>query len=232
MTAPPLARLSCVLLDLDGTLVDSAPGITECLAQTIRAFGGSSVEAASLRTFVGPPVAGTLRAFTSLPERDLPRAIEHYRSSYFTHGLQNSSVFPGVLGLLGMLTEWGIPVAVATSKPESHARAILELHGLDHYFAAVSGAGEDENGADKSSVIQAALDRLGDRTSDALMVGDRSFDVRGALATGIPAMFAEWGYGTSEEADGALITARDPRHASEILQNYLVASTSQTQGAS
>ena len=232
MTATMLRGLSCVLFDLDGTLIDSAPGITACLAETIREFGGASVRPESLRSFVGPPVVDTLRTLTSLPERDLPAAIERYRARYLEHGLRQSSVFAGVPALLAMLREWGIPAAVATSKRESHARAILELHSLDPYFDVVSGAGDDEAGADKAAVIGSALDRLGAAGSSSLMIGDRSFDMRGAAATGIPSMFAEWGYGAADEAEGAALVARYPHHASELLHEYLVASAAQTQGAS
>jgi phosphoglycolate phosphatase len=232
MTATTLTGLSCVLFDLDGTLVDSAPGITACLAETIREFGGPSVRPASLRSFVGPPVIDTLRTLTSLPERQLPAAIENYRARYLATGLQQSSVFAGIPALLAMLREWGVLIAVATSKRESHARAILELHSLTRYFAVVSGAGEDEAGASKSAVIVSALERLGARGSSALMIGDRSFDIRGAAATGIPSMFAEWGYGTADEAQGAAFVAHDPHRASALLHEYLVASATQPQGAS
>lgn len=231
MTARIPARLSCVLFDLDGTLIDSATGITACLAETIREFGGASVRPESLRSFVGPPVADTLRTLTSLPERDIPEAIEHYRARYLAEGLRQSSVFAGIPALLAMLREWGIPAAVATSKRESHARAILELHSLDSSLEVVSGAGEDDAGAGKSAVIRSAIERLGDRGGSALLVGDRSFDVRGAIATGIPSMFAAWGYGAPDEAEGAALVARDPHHASELLHEYLVGSASQTQGA-
>ena len=232
MTATTLTRLSCVLFDLDGTLIDSAPGITACLAETIREFGGPSVRPESLRAFVGPPVADTLRMFTALPEAALPRAIESYRARYWAEGLLQSSVFPGVVALLAMLREWGIPAAVATSKRESHARAILELHSLDAYFGVVSGAGEDEAAAGKNAVIQSALGRLGESPSSSLMVGDRSFDIRGAIVVGLPSMFAEWGYGTPDEAEGAAYLARDPHHASDLLHHHLVGSASRTQGAS
>lgn len=231
MTATTLARLSCVLFDLDGTLIDSAPGITACLAATIREVGGPSLRPDSLRSFVGPPVVDTLRTLTSLPEGAIPAAVEDYRARYLATGLQQSAVFAGVPALLAMLREWGITAAVATSKRESHARAILDLHFLGQYFTVVSGAGEDDAGAGKDAVIMSALERLGVSATNALMIGDRSFDMRGAAATGIPSMFAEWGYGAADEAEGAALIARDPHHASELLHDYLVASATQPQGA-
>lgn len=232
MIFPPLTRLSCVLFDLDGTLIDSAPGITQCMAETIRHFGGPSMPPESLRTFVGPPIAETLHALTSLVEADLLEAIAHYRSTYLERGLHDSVVFPGIHGLLSMLSECGVPVAVATSKREDHARSLLKLHSLDTYFFAVSGASRDESGASKSAVIGAALAQLVGHTSAPLMIGDRSFDIAGARDMNVPAMFAQWGYGTMEEAEGAALTARDPHHASALLQDSCAAAARERKGSS
>ena len=70
------SRVTCVLFDLDGTLVDSAPGITACLAKTVVAFGGPTLMPAALMSFVGPPVADTLRTLTEMPLSRLPEAVE------------------------------------------------------------------------------------------------------------------------------------------------------------
>jgi phosphoglycolate phosphatase len=214
-------RVTTVLFDLDGTLIDSAPGITSCLAETIRRFGGPALKPATLRAFVGPPVADTLRTLTDVPQSGLSEVIEHYRALYLERGIAESSVFPGIRELLGMLRERGLPLAVATSKRQSHARAILELHGLDSSFAAVSGAAEDESASAKDVVIRAALELLaggGADTAGPMLIGDRSFDIRGAAAAGVPSMFAAWGYGATGEAEGAALVATDPFEAGVLLQ--------------
>ncbi|MBX9471683.1 HAD hydrolase-like protein [Microcella sp.] len=232
MTASTLTRLSCVLFDLDGTLVDSAPGITECLADTIRHSGGPSMTSETLRRYVGPPIDETLLALTSLPRADLPMAISHYRSAYLERGIHNSVVFPGIHALLTMLRECGVTLAVATSKREDHALAMLKMHSLDTYFAVVSGANIDDSGASKPAVIAAALAQLAGDAKAPLMIGDRSFDMAGARAMNIPALYAEWGYGTPEESEGAALSARDPHHASALLHDYCAPSARQRNGAS
>lgn len=231
MTAPALADVTCVLFDLDGTLIDSAPGITKCLVNTIRAFGGPSLRAEELRPFVGPPVADTLRSFLDVPEARLAGAVEHYRAQYLSTGIQQSTLFPGIPSLLAMLRELGVPIAVATSKRESHAHAILQHHGLLSAFEAVSGAREDDTAAQKAEVIASAVKRLGHKASSPVLIGDRSFDVLGALAIGIPVIFAEWGYGTAEESAGAVLVAKDPHEAGRQLRQHLSAGMGHTKGA-
>jgi len=221
MKRSTLTRVTCVLFDLDGTLVDSAPGITQCLAKTITAFGGASVSPHSLVSFVGPPVIDTLRAFTDLPQSRLPEAIEHYRALYLERGIAHSSVYPGIPAMLGMLREMGVPVAVATSKRLSHAHAILEHHNLEGSFVAIRGAAEDDSAADKAAVIAAALDGLGAAAAHPVLIGDRSFDVLGAAALGVPAVFASWGYGDPAEAGAAVLVASDPADAARQLRPYL-----------
>ena len=108
----PSPRLTCMLFDLDGTLVDSAPGITRCLAATIMHFGGPRLRPETLTEFVGPPVADTLRALTPVPESHLPDVVAHYRAGYLDHGLAESAPFPGVLELLATLSDRGVPLAV------------------------------------------------------------------------------------------------------------------------
>jgi len=221
MTAAQPSGLTCVLFDLDGTLVDSAPGITDCLAEAILAFGGPRLRATTLRAYVGPPIIETVRTLTGLPDERVPEAIAHYRALYRERGIAGSRVFPGIPELLRMLRERGIPVAVATSKRESQARELLAHHGIEGAFAAIAGAAEDDSGADKRGVIESALARLGLPAAGALMIGDRVYDIRGARAVGATAIFASWGYGVPDEADGAAFVARDPHEAARELRALL-----------
>ena len=220
MTALPLGRVTGVLFDLDGTLIDSAPGITECLAATVAHFGGPVLDPTTLVSVVGPPVIDTLGTYLSVPV--LPQAVEHYRSLYWDRGLANSTVFGGIPALLGMLRELGVPVAVATSKRGSHARAILDHHGLAGRFSVVAGAAEDDTAADKTTLIGVARTQLGEAGAHPVMIGDRSFDIAGALAAGIPSVFAAWGYGAPAEGDGASLVADSPPDLSELLTPHLV----------
>lgn len=217
-------RLTCLLFDLDGTLVDSAPGITSCLAETVAAFGGPALIPSDLIPFVGPPIVDSVATLTGLPHSRLPEAVQAYRARYLSEGIALSNVFPGVFGLLSSLSAANVPLAIASSKRESHVRAMLELHHLDDAFTVMSGAAEDDSESEKEVVIASALERLAARgvdTSAPVLVGDRSFDVRGAATAGIPAIFASWGYGSPEESEGSCATATDPHHAWELLKQSL-----------
>ena len=119
------------------------------------------------------------------------------------------------------LTSAGIPIAVATSKPKAQTDRILEHFGLTHYFASVAGASEDEQYSSKADIVGAALGELTAQGVDvgrAIMVGDRIYDVEGSAAHGVPSIIVEWGYGSPEEARGALATV----YSADQLREFLI----------
>lgn len=213
---------TCVLFDLDGTLTDSAPGITASLTETFTSLGRAVPDAADLLAYVGPPLLDSFKTFAGMSELEALDALTVYRSVAEERDTRDNAVFPGIVGLLRTLTEAGIPLAVATSKPESRAVRILEHFKLAQYFAVIAGASEDESRSSKADVIAEALLRLASQGVDleqTVLVGDRTHDVAGALANGIPTILVEWGYGSPAEAGGALAIV----HSIDQLRTRLLA---------
>jgi len=89
-----------------------------------------------------------------------------------------------------------------TSKPEPQARKVVEHLKLNSYVEGVIGAGLAETDT-KTDLIGRALAAAHVRSDQAIMVGDRSYDIVGALATGVLPIGALWGYGTEEELKAA-----------------------------
>jgi phosphoglycolate phosphatase len=201
------------LVDLDGTLVDSAPGITGTLATTLTRMGLPVPPPAKLVAFVGPPILDGLRDLAGLDPEQSRAALSIYRGIYRETGAYDATVYPGVREALTALRDGGLPLALATSKPEMQAARILQHFGLDDLFTVVAGASEDEVRSEKAAVITWALEQLEDRGIDVrrpVMIGDRIHDVEGAAAHGIPTVFAEWGYGSPEEAACAAASIASP----------------------
>jgi phosphoglycolate phosphatase len=195
-----------VLLDLDGTLVDSAALITEHLSAAITATGFPAP--ADLRGLVGPPFE------TALPELGLTpaqtaTAIGHYRRTYDVVAATHTPLYPGIPALLDRLGAAGLRLAVATSKPEHLAVRIVEGVGIAGHFAVVGGADHAIGRVGKGMVVASVLDRLGlDPALDAVvMVGDRHHDVDGAREHGVPAIGVAWGYAEPGELAGAVAVA-------------------------
>ena len=199
-----------ILFDLDGTIVDSAPGITAALAYTFERLGLPVPTPTELLAYVGPPLLDSFCKLAGFSPDDSATALEVYREKYLAGGVYDASVYPGVGDVLRAIHESGIPLSLATSKPESSAKLILEHTGLIGYFDVITGASEDEVRSTKADVVAEALVRLnaiGADLSRPVMVGDRSYDVLGAAAHNVPTIFTQWGYGSAVEEVGAIAVA-------------------------
>jgi len=209
-----------VLFDLDGTLIDSAGDITASLAHMFSELDKPVPSEDVLRAYVGPPLLDSLQSLAGFSLTDALSAVTIYRNNYRDRVLR-SPVFPGVAGLLERLYTTGLPVALATSKPENMARLVLEHTNLAPYFTVITGASEDQNLSTKADIIAETLRRLtalGINTDNPVMVGDRDYDVVGATANGIPTILVEWGYGSPAEAAEAIATV----HSADQLRTMLL----------
>lgn len=212
------ARFSTILLDLDGTITDSAPGIGRALVATFEELGMPVPR--DLRAWVGPPILDSFRDLAGLDEVGAREALIVYRRFYRETGAAEAPAFPGVLELIGRIRAAGVPLSLATSKPESQARAILERLGVAANFTVICGASEDEVRSAKADVVEEALRRLAEADADLtspVMVGDRGYDVAGAAAHGIPTILVGWGYAEPGEERGTLAVAADAADLARLL---------------
>lgn len=210
MLSTPRPPFSAILLDLDGTITDSAPGITDTLAYTFERLGLPVPPLAELIHWVGPPI---MESFTDRGGLDLAtaeRALVIYRERYLDRGAYDATLFDGMGRLVRDIAEAGIPLSLATSKPEIPATLMLEHFTIAHYFTVITGASADEVRSAKADVVAEALARLeavGADLSNVVMVGDRIHDVEGAAVHGVPTIAVTWGYGTDAERAQAAAVA-------------------------
>ena len=198
-----------VLFDLDGTLVDSAPGIHASVRVAVAALGLAEPAPAQLQAMVGPPLQDGFALVFGLGSAEVVRAVDAYRAHYTAGAMLDAAVYPGIRELLAQLRSDGTILAVATSKPEPFAVRILTHAGLLDEFASVHGATLDGTVRHKDQVVAAALARHPEGR-DPVLVGDRAQDVLGAAAHGLPCIGAGWGPaedGELERAGAALIAA-------------------------
>jgi hypothetical protein len=129
-----------VMFDLDGTLIDSTPGIWASVRAAAAVLSLPEPTREQLRGMIGPPLQDGFALVLGVPPDDVPRAVAAYRAHHSAGALLDATVYPGVPELLAALADAGATLAVATSKPEPFAVRLLAHAGLLPSFASVHGA--------------------------------------------------------------------------------------------
>ena len=123
-----------ILLDLDGTIIDSGVGVTKSVQYALACCGIKETDRARLNRFVGPPLKDSFMDFYGLTEEQAEVAIEKYRERYVAKGINENRVYNGIPEVLKAWHEAGKKLYLCTSKPEIFAEKILEDLGLTRYF--------------------------------------------------------------------------------------------------
>ncbi len=193
-----------ILFDLDGTITDSALGITNSVKYALEKLGAPIPPYDTLCKFIGPPLLDCFMDICGFETPKASLAIKYFREYFETTGLFENKVYDGIPEFLRALKESGKTVILATSKPEKFARRILEHFDLTQYFDLTAGASMDETRSKKDAVIAYALSLCDIKDKSlAVMVGDRRHDIFGAKQNGISSVGVLYGFGDREELEAA-----------------------------
>ena len=211
-----------ILFDLDGTLTDAAPGITNSVKYALSKFGIDETDDNKLRKFLGPPLISSFMEFYGFSKEKAQKAVEYYREYFVPHGIFENEVYSGIPKLLQKLKADGKTLIIATSKPETFAVQIAEHFEIDSYFDLIAGSNLDNTRNKKAHVIEYPLATLGilDR-AHAVMIGDREHDIKGAKKTGLRSIGVLYGYASPGELEnaGADFTANSPEELYTIISS-------------
>ncbi|MBQ5988035.1 MAG: HAD-IA family hydrolase [Oscillospiraceae bacterium] len=212
---------NCVIFDLDGTLIDTRPGIIESVQYTIKKLGLRSLSQQKLLTFIGPPLLNSFINACGCTEDQALQAVKVFRE-YYQHGaVFDAKPYIGIKELCDELALSGVKMGVATNKPQRFADALMKKFGLDK-FDAILGA-DEEGKLTKSELIRLCMSKLEVECADTVMVGDTENDAKGAekACVGFIAVTYGYGYRTEDDINGNVIgVANSPFEIKEIVLNH------------
>ena len=203
-------RAPIVLLDLDGTLIDSLATVQQTLCLAADALGKERPSAEFLESVAGPPMQVTMARLGWSPA-EVNAGKRFYFDHYDTHMWDQSELFPGIADALAELRALGYELYLATSKREAVAVRTVAHVGIDKNYSGMVGAHNDGTTRQaKDDVIAEAIRQAGDDPLHPhrryVMVGDRIHDVEGAAVFSIDTILCTWGTGSPTEWEQAAYT--------------------------
>lgn len=189
-----------ILFDLDGTLLNTYPGVSNALEYTMEFFGKPKPDEKTKRRYLGPPLGDSFRDIAGFDEDTIPEAIKKFREYYLKKGVYEYEFFEELKPLFNTLREKGCVLSVATSKLETAAIDMLKHADLYNEFDFVCGATTDAARVTKTQVLEKVLNHYSvPDKSEVILIGDRNHDVIGAHNVGIKCCGVLCGFGSRSE---------------------------------
>lgn len=195
---PRVARLGAVLLDLDGTLLDTAADIAEAVNRTLADYGLLPLQADQVRQFIGLGIAHLMRQVLALSQLGgaptHAEAIARFDVHYTDTNGKLACAYPGVFAGLDALAAEGWKLGCVTNKPQRFVDPLLEATGLGKYFACVVCGDSLPTMKPSAEPLLHACRALDADPARSFMIGDSLHDVRAARAAGMPSYVVPYGY--------------------------------------
>jgi len=196
--------IRAVILDLDGTLLDTAGEITDAMDRTLDELGLPRVPAAEITAMIG-------RGVPKLVERVIARVgaagieptamIERFEAHYAQTVGTSAPLFDGVFPGLMRLYQAGIQLAVVTNKPRFFTQRLLDRAEVARFFRAVVAGDDGVPRKPAGDMLQAACRAMGTVPRETLMLGDSDNDVAAARAAGCTVWCVPYGYNEGRGAE-------------------------------
>lgn len=197
-----------IIFDLDGTLIDSIPDLTDAVNHMRSTFSLALLSQEEVTSLVGE---GAMRlveeALPGFNGSDLQKGLECFLDYNLKHIIDKTGFYPHVTETLDILKDKGYTLAVASNKSELHCKEILRLLQADHYFSSILGADSTAERKPSPAPIFHLMQQFGVTNSETVMVGDSINDIKAGKSAGVLTIGCTFGYGTSEElknADGTV----------------------------
>ncbi|RYX95635.1 MAG: phosphoglycolate phosphatase [Comamonadaceae bacterium] len=200
------ALIDAVIVDLDGTMVDTMGDFDAAINAMMEDLSLPGVNRSTIEQLVGKGSEHLIRSVLAHagapPEPSYDHAWISYQHHYKAINGRHSEVYAGVVEGLERLKAQGLKLACLTNKPGSFARQLLAAKGLDGFFTQVFGGDAFERKKPDPLPLLKTCEALGTLPARTLMIGDSSNDAQAARAAGCPVVLVTYGYNHGEPVRG------------------------------
>jgi len=190
-----------VIFDLDGTLIDAYPAITESFNYVMLKFGYKVQKPLIIRKAVGKGDKYLLKSFVK--KTDLDKVLSAYRRHHRKSLRQYSSLFPGVLSVLKYLKKRGYKLAVASNRPTEFSLILLKHLRVRKYFDYVLCADRLKSGKPHPQILREILKKFKLPASQAVYIGDMVIDALTGQRAKVSAIILTTGSSSKTEIKAA-----------------------------
>jgi phosphoglycolate phosphatase len=195
-----IAGVDVAIFDLDGTLVDSLPDLTDAVNHFLLATGRTPLSMEGVRKLVGQGAKYLVeRALDDAGPEEVANCLRLFIAYNEEHLVEKTRLYPGVVETLAELQRQGVRLALVSNKVEALCRKLLTLLQIEGYFHLVLGGDSLPNRKPSPDPLLKVLHDLGVSPERALMVGDSINDIAAGKGAGIKTVGCSFGYGEPEE---------------------------------
>lgn len=192
-----MTKINTVLFDFDGTIMDTNNVIMQSWQHAFRTVEGKERPEEEILATFGEPLHITMEKV--LPQIPVEKGVEIYRSYHYDNFTDLIEVFPGILDLMEKLKKRGYKTGIVTSRLWHTTQIGLQKYDMEQYFDVVITADDTDKHKPDPEPVNIALERLGSKPEEAIMIGDSMFDILCAKNAGVKAALVSWALAVSEE---------------------------------
>ena len=199
-----LLKAEAVLFDLDGTVIDSYPGIQKAFDNAyLRLY--SAANETSIKPFIGPPIPQILANVNGeTDDNKIAEFVKLFKDCYDTVDYKSSVLYDGMRELLETLYAKGIKLFIVTNKRQKPTELITKYLNIEHYFCALYCIDSKDGYASKAEMVKDILEAEGLSSDKCVLIGDTYQDEISAKPNNITFIYAEYGYGNLGETNNSI----------------------------
>ncbi|MDD3053435.1 MAG: HAD-IA family hydrolase [Endomicrobiaceae bacterium] len=195
-----VSKVSLVIFDLDGTLVDSQQDLTSAVNFTRKYYGLEPLEVATVASYLGSGIPALVKSvLPNVDEKDIPNATVMFKEFYSKHLIDTTKTYSGVSEMLSSLKD--VRKAILSNKSEKFSKDIIEKLGLKDFFDSIYGGDSFDEKKPSPRPIYEIMKSLSVKKENTIMVGDGANDIIAGKTADIKTIAVLYGYSSKEKVE-------------------------------